>query len=140
MSGLWPEIGKVHCPSLMSLVPWFFLLGISLVFLGVFYFYCKVSRGSPGEKILGIFEVFLDIFEKTNEKKDRVGENTGFGLPQKIRFSGGGGAKTCIFSYLLLFRAGGPKTWRGLSKIRCFMLGCGFRVGFAGAQLLVHLL
>ena len=30
-------------------------------------------KGSQGEKILADFEVFLGIFEKTKEKKDRIG-------------------------------------------------------------------
>ena len=49
----------------------FSLLGISLVFWGVFCLFSKVFRGSPGERILDVFEVFLGIFEKTKEKKDR---------------------------------------------------------------------
>ena len=39
------------------------------MFLLVFY---RVFEGSHGEKILGVFEVFLGVFEKTKEKKDRV--------------------------------------------------------------------
>ena len=50
----------------------FFLLRNSLVFWGVFCLFSWVFKGSQGEKILGVFEVFLGIFEKTKEKKDRV--------------------------------------------------------------------
>ena len=59
----------------MFLLPCFFfswiLLRVSLVFWGVFCLFSKVFRRLPDEKILGIFEVFLGIFEKTKEKKDR---------------------------------------------------------------------
>ena len=53
------------------------LLAISLVFLRVFCFFPMVLRFRE-EKILGVFEVFLGIFKKTKEKKDRVGKK---GLP-----------------------------------------------------------
>ena len=43
----------------------------SLVFLSVFCLFYWVFKGSQGEKILGVFEVSLGIFEKTKEKKDR---------------------------------------------------------------------
>ena len=34
--------------------------------------YFSGFKGSQGEKIFGVFEVVLGIFEKTKEKKDRV--------------------------------------------------------------------
>ena len=42
------------------------------MFLSVFCLFYRVFKGSQGEKILGVFEVFLGVFEKTKEKKDRV--------------------------------------------------------------------
>ena len=68
------------CPVLLflgvfvSLV--FLFLGISLVFLSVFCLFTGFSRVRMVRKILGVFEVFLGVFEKTKEKKDRVVRST----------------------------------------------------------------
>ena len=53
----------------------FLLLRKSLVFLGVFCLFPGFLRVREVTKILGVFEVFLGIFEKTKEKKDRVGKH-----------------------------------------------------------------
>ena len=50
----------------------FFLLGISLVFWSVFCSFPSVQKVRKVRKILAFFEVFLGIFEKTKEKKDRA--------------------------------------------------------------------
>ena len=50
----------------------FLLLAVSLVFLSVFCLFSWVFKASRGETILGVFEVFLGIFEKIKEKTDRV--------------------------------------------------------------------
>ena len=52
----------------------FVLLRNSLVFLSVFCLLYRVLKRSHGGKILFVSEVFLGIFEKTNEKKGRVEE------------------------------------------------------------------
>ena len=51
----------------------FFLLGFSLVPLSVFCLFSRIFKGSPSEENPWCFEVLLGIFEKTKEKKDRVG-------------------------------------------------------------------
>ena len=45
------------------------------MFLSVFCLFYRVFKGSHGEKILGVFEVFLGVFEKNKEKKARVDLN-----------------------------------------------------------------
>ena len=50
----------------------FFLLEISFVFWGVFCLFSRFLRVRKVRKFLGVFEVFVGIFEKTKEKKDRV--------------------------------------------------------------------
>ena len=47
------------------------MLGVSLVFLSVFCLFSRVLRIRKVRKILGVFQVFLGIFEKTKEKKDK---------------------------------------------------------------------
>ena len=69
----------------------FFLLRDSLVFLGcVSAYFPGFLRVRKVRKILGVFEVFLGIFEKTKEKKDRVGSwkngSDGFGFRFPVRF------------------------------------------------------
>ena len=49
----------------------FFLLRTSLVVLSVFCLFFSAFKGSRGEKNPWCFEVFLGLFEKTKEKKDR---------------------------------------------------------------------
>ena len=83
------------CPSflgvLVSLV--FFLLRNSLVFLIVLCVLFRIFKGSHGEKNPWWFWGFLCIFQKTEEKKDRVTQETweGYG-PAAVSgiFSGGG--------------------------------------------------
>ena len=48
----------------------FFLLQNSLVFLSVFCLFSGLLKVHTARRILGVFEVFLGIFEKTKEKKD----------------------------------------------------------------------
>ena len=42
-----------------------------MVFLSVFCLFSTGFKGSQGAKILGVFEGFLGVFEKTKEKKDK---------------------------------------------------------------------
>ena len=66
---------KPQIPVLLFLgvlFPWCFSC-CSLVFLSVFCLFPKVFEGWQGEKNPWLFEVFLGIFEKTKEKKDRGG-------------------------------------------------------------------
>ena len=43
------------------------------MFSAYFSGFLRVRKGVKAIKILGVFEVFLGIFEKTKEKKDRAG-------------------------------------------------------------------
>ena len=84
--GVCGELGNF--PVLLSLGVFvslvFFLLKISLVFWVFSAYFPRFLGGSQGEKILDGFEDFLGIFEKTKEKKDRVGGGGGL----KYFFSG----------------------------------------------------
>ena len=48
------------------------LMGNSNMSFGCLLLVFQGFKGSQGQKFLDVFEVFLGIFEKTTEKKDRV--------------------------------------------------------------------
>ena len=70
---LWSEFGSV-CP-IWCFSHW----GFPWSFGGVFCSFSRVFKGSPSQANPWCFEVFLGVFEKTKERKDREGVKIGSG-------------------------------------------------------------